>query len=321
MAGSKNDNLYGARLGLGMGETSPTAILELPSGTATAGTGPLKFTSGTNLGTPEAGVMEYDGTNLYYTTGGLARLTLATTGQLPSLPLSPANGGTGVNNGTSTITIGGNVVFSGVHTFTATLTGDTTVTFPTSGTLMAGPGSSTDRAIATWNGTGGSSLLNNSTTNIDSVGRYTNSAQPSFIFYLASNTGNVTGDGTNYLLGTDALTQNFQIGTGMATNGTFTCEATGMYHLTFTISLANIVATHTSADMYINYAGTNIRVWHGNPFAMSSGGQVSITGSTTIPINATDTSLKFSITVTGGTKTVILIGGQYFVFITGVLLS
>lgn len=44
-------------------------------------------------------------------------------------------GGTGVNNGASTITIGGNVAFSGASTFTATLTGNTAVTFPTSGTL------------------------------------------------------------------------------------------------------------------------------------------------------------------------------------------
>lgn len=44
-------------------------------------------------------------------------------------------GGTGVNNGASTITIGGSVTFSGAFTFTGTVTGNTSVTFPTSGTL------------------------------------------------------------------------------------------------------------------------------------------------------------------------------------------
>ena len=48
-------------------------------------------------------------------------------------------GGTGVNNGSSTITIGGNVTFSGSHTFTGTLSANTAVTFPTSGTLVASP--------------------------------------------------------------------------------------------------------------------------------------------------------------------------------------
>lgn len=53
---------------LGLGSvSSPTARIHLPAGTATAGTAPLKFTSGTNLTTPESGSMEYDGTNLYFT--------------------------------------------------------------------------------------------------------------------------------------------------------------------------------------------------------------------------------------------------------------
>ncbi|MEY4332739.1 MAG: hypothetical protein RLZZ196_1477 [Bacteroidota bacterium] len=51
-------------------------------------------------------------------------------------PTSPAQGGTGVNNGSSTVAIGGNVTFSGAYTFSGTLTGNTSVTFPTSGTLL-----------------------------------------------------------------------------------------------------------------------------------------------------------------------------------------
>jgi hypothetical protein len=43
----------------------PTAWLQLPAGTTAASTAPLKFTSGTNMTTAEAGAMEYDGTELY----------------------------------------------------------------------------------------------------------------------------------------------------------------------------------------------------------------------------------------------------------------
>jgi hypothetical protein len=53
-----------------------------------------------------------------------------------TLPVSGANGGTGVANTGSTITIGGNVTFAGAFTFSGTLTGNTAVTFPTSGTLL-----------------------------------------------------------------------------------------------------------------------------------------------------------------------------------------
>jgi hypothetical protein len=60
----------------------------------------------------------------------LIPLTTGVTGVLPS-----ANGGTSVNNGSSTITIGGNLTFSGAYTFTGTLTANTAVTFPTTGTL------------------------------------------------------------------------------------------------------------------------------------------------------------------------------------------
>lgn len=49
--------------------------------------------------------------------------------------VSPVYGGTGVNNGSSTITLGGNLTVAGAFASTFTMTGPTNVTFPTSGTL------------------------------------------------------------------------------------------------------------------------------------------------------------------------------------------
>lgn len=63
-------------------------------------------------------------------------------------PFNGTAGGTGINNGASTITIGGNVTFSGAHMFTGTITGDTAITFPTSGTLATTAGT-----VATVTGT------------------------------------------------------------------------------------------------------------------------------------------------------------------------
>jgi hypothetical protein len=51
--------------------------------------------------------------------------------------LGGASGGTGVNNGSSTITIGGNLTHSGAFTQSFTATGNTAVTLPTSGTLIS----------------------------------------------------------------------------------------------------------------------------------------------------------------------------------------
>lgn len=55
------------------GSTAPTATLHLAAGAAAASGAPLKFTSGTNLTTGEAGAMEYNGTNLFFTRSGTAR--------------------------------------------------------------------------------------------------------------------------------------------------------------------------------------------------------------------------------------------------------
>jgi hypothetical protein len=76
-------------------------------------------------------------------------------------------GGTGVNNGASTITLGGNLVTSGAHATTLTTTGTTGVTLPTTGTLatLAGSESLTNKTIdssnigATTKGTGGFTTL------------------------------------------------------------------------------------------------------------------------------------------------------------------
>lgn len=56
--------------------------------------------------------------------------TLGWSGQL-----SPTRGGTGINNGSNTLTLGGNLQTSGAFDSIFTMTAPTNVTFPTSGTL------------------------------------------------------------------------------------------------------------------------------------------------------------------------------------------
>lgn len=66
----------GATFGLGIGIQVPTARLNIVGGTTTAGTAPLKFTSGTNLTTAEAGCFEYNGADLFFTKSGTTRGTV-----------------------------------------------------------------------------------------------------------------------------------------------------------------------------------------------------------------------------------------------------
>jgi len=68
-ASTSSDVMIGSnhKFGIGTATTDPTAYLQIATaGTTTAGTAPLKLTSGTNLTSPEAGSIEYDGTNLFF---------------------------------------------------------------------------------------------------------------------------------------------------------------------------------------------------------------------------------------------------------------
>lgn len=68
-----NSFLISATGTVGFGTSSPTAVLHLKAGNATAGTAPIKLTSGVNLTTAETGAIEYNGTNLFFTRSGTVR--------------------------------------------------------------------------------------------------------------------------------------------------------------------------------------------------------------------------------------------------------
>lgn len=79
---------------MAIGTVTPTSLLHLSAGTAAANTAPLKLTSGTNLTTPEAGAVEFDGSNLFFTTGSTRQIAVAATSALTSsrIPYATTNG-------------------------------------------------------------------------------------------------------------------------------------------------------------------------------------------------------------------------------------
>ena len=70
---------------------SPTARLHLAAGAASASSAPLKLTSGTVLTAPEAGAIEFDGNDLFYTSNANARQTVASTSYVASSYCSRSN--------------------------------------------------------------------------------------------------------------------------------------------------------------------------------------------------------------------------------------
>jgi hypothetical protein len=72
----------------------PTAKLHIAAGAAAATSAPIKLTAGTNMTTPEEGAVEFDGTNLFFTTGSTRQITVAATSALTSsrIPYATTNG-------------------------------------------------------------------------------------------------------------------------------------------------------------------------------------------------------------------------------------
>jgi len=99
--------------------------------TANTGNLPEKVSSTKLTFNPSTGLLTSTGFSGSLANGTGLPLTTGVTGILPS-----TNGGTGINNGTNTLTLAGNLVTAGAFASTFTMTGATSVTFPTSGTLI-----------------------------------------------------------------------------------------------------------------------------------------------------------------------------------------
>lgn len=89
----------------------------------------------TGLGTLLVGNVNFTGSSSTINTSTVTALTSQMGALNLKTPLTGANGGTGVANTGSTITLGGNLTTSGAFASTFTMTNTTGVTFPTSGTL------------------------------------------------------------------------------------------------------------------------------------------------------------------------------------------
>lgn len=71
-------NPNAGNVGIGLVAATPTARLHLPAGASASGNAPLKLTAGTNLSVVENGSLEFDGTNLFFTVGGVRKTVTLT---------------------------------------------------------------------------------------------------------------------------------------------------------------------------------------------------------------------------------------------------
>jgi hypothetical protein len=147
-----------------VGSTSLTFAQFSGAGQITAGAGLTKTGNTIDaVGTSNRITVNADSIDIASTYVGQTSITtLGTigTGTWNGSVIGATYGGTGVNNGSCTITLGGSLTFSGAFTTSFTVTGNTSVTLPTSGTLvnsavttLSSLSSVGTITTGTWNGT------------------------------------------------------------------------------------------------------------------------------------------------------------------------
>lgn len=216
--------------------------------------GSLKLPSGSDPGTPQAGHL-WNNTGALKFYNGSATKTIAftdstLTGTWNGGIISPAYGGTGINNGSSTITIGGNVTFSGAYTTTFTVAATTSLTLPATGTVATTSNKLSDFANTT------SAELADVITNETGSGVLVFGTSPTF---TTSIDGGATfaafASSTNLTIGGTSSPQTLNIGS--ASTGTSTYNiATGVTANgeTKTVNIGTGGATGSTTNIYLGDA-------------------------------------------------------------------
>lgn len=130
-----------------VGTTSISWVQFSGAGQITAGAGLVKTGSVLDIvGTANRIVANADSIDIassYVGQSSITTLGTIGTGTWQGTVISPTYGGTGVNNGSNTITLGGNFTTNGAYNIVLTATAASTVTLPISGTLATLAGSET----------------------------------------------------------------------------------------------------------------------------------------------------------------------------------
>jgi hypothetical protein len=207
--------------------------------------------------------------------------TIAIAGtQITSGLVGSTYGGTGVNNGTKTITLGGNLTTSGAFNTTLTATADTALTMPTSGYLIStvtnmaanpvtGTPSSTTflRGDGTWSTIPGATSITVGTTTVGS-------GTSGYILYNNAGTlGNLATTGTGNVV--------------LATSPTLTTPTLGVATAT-SINKLTLTAPASSATLTLA---------NGSTFATSGAYSVTLTASATTNVTLPTSGTLVSSTV------------------------
>lgn len=225
----------------------------------------------------------------------ITTLGTITTGVWNGTILSPTYGGTGVNNSSSTLTLGGNVAFSGAFATTLTVTAGTSLTLPTSGTLatqtfVSGTYAPLASPALTGVPTAPTATNGTNTTQIATTA-FVNAATGAFGSITQVNAGTgLSGGGTSGAVTLTLVTPvaSTNGGTGVSNTGTLTYGTSNITLTTsgatsLTLPTSGTVATTatTTLSSLVSIGTITTGVWNGSLVAGQYGGTgVANTGKT-----------------------------------------
>src|ERR1043166_9725940 len=175
----------------------------------------------------------------------IATVGTITTGVWHGTILTGTYGGTGVNNGSSTITLGGNLTTSGAFALTLTTTNTTNVTLPTSGTLLTTTGSGTSLTFP-----GSLSIASGKTLTASNTLTFTGTDSSSVAFGAG---GTVLYAAVTSIATTSPITGGTITGTGTIACATCGVTGTGLQQFASTTSaqLAGVLSDETGSGLAV----------------------------------------------------------------------
>jgi len=265
---STGGNSVGTNLVGGGGGTTTNALTIASPLTGTSFNGSSAVTIG--LGTSLPSVTSVNGTTipsaatlLTSTSTSSALTTVGTigTGVWNGTVINPTYGGTGVNNGSKTITLSGNTTIgSSTHTVAFVTSGNTSVTLPTTGTLAISSGSQTFTGVQSMTSPAITTSITTPSTSFDLV----NTTATTINFGGAASTLNIgkTGLGNTVTIGNAlSVTGRLLVGGGNGSTG-LTVEDTGelltdgAISATGTVTGGNLTTGGTLTRTTLNGGGT-----------------------------------------------------------------
>lgn len=257
--------------------------------------------------TTTAGIASFPAAQFSVNGSGAVTVATLNTSVLSAGTLGGARGGTGVDNGTKTITVSGNTTIgSGTNTVAFATSGNTNVTLPTSGTLMTTAGNTTGSAatLTTTRTIWGQNFNGsaNVTGNLTSVGSITGTAGTSLTISGADVSGTTGGDAV--ILTSGATSGNGGTGAVLINTGNSTSGDSGNIFIdtgTGATSSGEILIGITNAPYVtigkgiVNIGGSQIRTGTGT----------ATSGTVSVPIFATATYQAAKVLVKMKTSTAI----------------